>query len=261
MFMRSVLFVCVLCCSIPHSSKSPAQEKLWRDPEAALREDPDFGLQGEYASDSMGAQVIALGDGKFEIYLLKGGLPGAGWEPGMERTKLTGKREGNEGICSDTASKLSGKWNREGVTLTFPNGATQSLKKVERCSPSLEAKPPAGGVVLFDGTSTDEWLQGRMENGFLQATGTTTKKRFGDYKLHLEFRTPYKPFARGQKRGNSGVYHSGRWETQILDSFGLDPKDNECGGKSDSDLGRGRQSERARVAGQCSWKHVKAAVS
>ena len=38
------------------------------------------------------------------------------------------------------------------------------------------------------------------------------------------------PAARGQARGNSGVYHSGRWETQVLDSFGLDGRDNECGG-------------------------------
>lgn len=178
----------------------------------------------------MGAQVIALGDGKFEVYLLKGGLPGAGWEPGMERTKLTGKREENEGLCFDASRNPVGKWNREQLKTTSPNGESLTLKRVERRSPSLDARAPANGVMLFDGTSTDEWFQGRIENGFLQATNAATKKRFGDYKLHLEFRTPYKPFARGQKRGNSGVYHSGRWETQILDSFGLEPKDNECGG-------------------------------
>ena len=70
-------------------------------------------MQGEYASDSIGAQVIALGDGKFEVYLLKGGLPGAGWETGMERTKLTGKREENEGLCFDASRNPVGKWNRE----------------------------------------------------------------------------------------------------------------------------------------------------
>ena len=66
--------------------------------------------------------------------------------------------------------------------------------------------------------------------GFLQASDAITKQRFGGYTLHLEFRTPYMPAARGQGRGNSGVYHSGRWETQVLDSFGLDGRDNECGG-------------------------------
>ena len=38
------------------------------------------------------------------------------------------------------------------------------------------------------------------------------------------------PKARGQGGGNSGVYYAGRWETQILDSFGLDSRDNHCGG-------------------------------
>jgi hypothetical protein len=64
----------------------------------------------------------------------------------------------------------------------------------------------------------------------LAASGAQSKATFGDHSLHLEFRTPFMPKSRGQARGNSGMYVQSRYEVQVLDSFGLEGKDNECGG-------------------------------
>jgi Domain of Unknown Function (DUF1080) len=89
-------------------------------------------------------------------------------------------------------------------------------------------------VVLFDGTNTDAFNRGRLdkENGILNTDGNdiTTKQKFMNYTVHCEFMLPYRPDARGQGRGNSGFYMVNLYEVQILDSFGLDGKNNECGG-------------------------------
>jgi hypothetical protein len=58
----------------------------------------------------------------------------------------------------------------------------------------------------------------------------TSKQKFGNCQVHLEFRTPFQLTASGQGRGNSGCYLQGRYEVQVLDSFGLEGLDNECGG-------------------------------
>ena len=60
--------------------------------------------------------------------------------------------------------------------------------------------------------------------------GIISKRTFTDHKLHVEFRTPFEPKKRGQGRGNSGVYLQGRYEVQVLDSYGLEGRSNECGG-------------------------------
>ncbi len=122
----------------------------------------------------------------------------------------------------------------DGKTISVKGGDGQEvakLTKVLRESPTLGATPPAGAKVLFDGTSADEFENGKLVDGeYLGATNCASKLKLGDHKMHIEFRTPFMPQARGQGRGNSGVYVQGRYEVQVLDSFGLEGKNNECGG-------------------------------
>jgi hypothetical protein len=105
-----------------------------------------------------------------------------------------------------------------------------ALPKVERKSPTLGEKPPAGAIVLFDGSSTDHFPGAKQTDDGLLIPAATSKEKFGAHKLHLEFLLPYMPKSREQGRGNSGVYVQGRYEVQVLDSFGLEGRDNECGG-------------------------------
>ncbi len=115
------------------------------------------------------------------------------------------------------------------------------LRRIQRLSPTLGLKPPPGAVVLFDGTSLAAWrprdpnareVRWKLVDGAMEVHGgdIISREKFGDVRLHLEFQLPYLPEARGQGRANSGVYLQGRYEVQVLDSYGLEGEDNECGG-------------------------------
>ncbi|WP_231744034.1 family 16 glycoside hydrolase [Stieleria neptunia] len=172
------------------------------------RTDPDFTVQGEYTGDHRSMQVIAVGDGEFEIIVYDVALDRIAGSANPPR-----RLDGDEDTVADLADSLE-------------------LERVERTPPSRGATPPPDAIVLFDGSqeSLAQWNGGVLsEDGLLQQ-GTETKQSFRDYTLHLEFRTPWMPEASGQARGNSGVYHQGRYETQILDSFGLSGAANETGG-------------------------------
>ncbi|HZE96914.1 MAG TPA: family 16 glycoside hydrolase [Planctomycetota bacterium] len=196
------------------------------DPEKA---GPDYRIQGEYANGSTGAQVVALGDDKFDVYILAGGLPGAGWDE-KTKTRASAKTEGGK-------TTVSGDWAGEIADGVLSGAGDVQLKRVVRTSPTMGAKAPEGAVVLFDGTSGEEILAGgkpaKVVDGVIWASGTGgffSKRKFGSIKLHVEFMLSYMPYARGQGRSNSGVYPAGRHECQVLDSFGLKGENNECGG-------------------------------
>lgn len=233
--MRSLAASCVLAIVV---GVVPAQDKAkpttppvkarpkpeaFTDPAKA---GPDFLIQGEYRGPNTGAQVIADGDGTFTLRLFAGGLPGDGWDGSPTLRFKAQSRQGTVKFLGHDAE----------VTVTdrkmtiVKGGQSTLLERVERTSPTAGQAPPAGATVLFDGASAEKWVNGKIVEDNLLRWGTTSKAEFGDMTLHLEFRLPFMPKARGQDRGNSGVYVQGRYEVQILDSFGLDGKDNECGG-------------------------------
>ena len=219
--------------SPPRMKADPAREAI-TDPAQA---DGDFAVQGEYLGpalpgaedcEHLGLQVIALGRGRFQAVLLRGGLPGAGWDR-QTKTRLSGQWE--DGIVSLAGSQYAARVAPcEALVRDARGSEAGRLRKIHRISATQDAPPPCGALRLFDGTHTDCFEKGGMDAEGLLRVGAVTKMPVGDFRMHLEFRTPYMPLARGQGRGNSGIYIQQRYEVQILDSFGLEGEDNECGG-------------------------------
>jgi len=96
---------------------------------------------------------------------------------------------------------------------------------------SWTVPPPADAVVLFGGTDLSRWKKTgggaagwKIENGYMEVVpgtgGIETNDAFGDAQLHVEWSSPSPAVGEGQDRGNSGVFLMGRYEVQVLDSYG-----------------------------------------
>jgi 3-keto-disaccharide hydrolase len=100
-------------------------------------------------------------------------------------------------------------------------------------------EPPSDALILFDGKDLSQWIVAagrgaaagaaapsaagwKVENGYMEVTpgvgGLTSKERFKDFQLHVEFASPAIPLGVSQYRGNSGISIGGR-EIQILDNY------------------------------------------
>ena len=238
-----------------------AANGLWTSPEDSTLP-IDFKIQGEYIGETssgkkIGAQIIALDKGYFQAVLLPGGLPGAGWD-GKNKSLLSGSLDGK--VAKFTEAKGNRKYLAKGAnefsaTRNFPptghlpsslivngkviegqynGGDSFRLESIARISKSIGKNPPKNAIILFDGNNKNEWIGGRVDTKtkLLNTDGKDikTKRKFSNYSMHVEFMLPYKPAGRGQKRGNSGFYQVDHYEVQILDSFGLEGLNNECGG-------------------------------
>ena len=252
---RSTLILVVLLAAVCASS---AEEKKKADPYMG-----DWKGKVELADGSKvdaAVRMIALGDGRYRARMFSNFITREDVDAEMTGTfrndhlqmidvPLT---ESNIVSYSDDGfvvggSFANGKFAEGKLTGTIKGkrSGTFELQQRSFTSATLGMKPPTEAIVLFDGGSLDHWTKRvkpeqeaqpaawKIADCELEVNGTgdiMTKETFGDHMLHLEFRTPFMPYASGQGRGNSGVYLQARYELQVLDSYGLDGADNECGG-------------------------------
>ena len=155
------------------------------------------------------AQVVPTADGKYQANLLK-----------------AFDTENNLIVTLQGAASADGvEFSGDGWTGAIKNSHFAGskgdqkfdLQHITRHSPTEGAKPPTGAVVLFDGSNLDAWAKkaGKdwlaedgpakwklVEGGAVEVVTDTdcliTHKKFGDCRVHVEFRTLGKP-------SNSGV--------------------------------------------------------
>lgn len=133
------------------------------------------------------------------------------------------------------------------VTAVFAAAAGSSAQSTPPCPqhsrtcpapPVIDAGPagapvaaPSDAVILFDGKTLSEWRSGdgsparwTVRSGYMEVAagtgGIVTVRQFGDVHLHVEWASPNPPKGSDQDRGNSGVFLMGRYEVQVLDSYG-----------------------------------------
>jgi hypothetical protein len=121
-------------------------------------------------------------------------------------------------------------------------------KLTEIYDPALEPKvvtpgatcndAPSDAIILFNGTNQNEWVSAKdhtspsdwvISNGELTVNKTAgtiqTKRKFGNYQLHVEWKIPVDIAGEGQERGNSGVFLADPgpgekgYELQVLDNY------------------------------------------
>ena len=216
----------------------------------------DYQAQGEYLFQKgdmrFAVQVIARGAGKFELVGYPGGFPGEGWIAKKVKVFYSGTREGNvvtmpctgfqmgaesENILPVPEGKVGSKAvlyiAEKRIDFVAPDGGTRSANKIDRPNSALGTAAPEGAFVVFDGKTIN------LKDGYrLNEEAGTVWSEFCSkpfepnkaYRLHVEFQLSYMPYSSSQGRSNSGVYVAEAYECQVLDSFGLVGRNNECSG-------------------------------
>ncbi len=150
---------------------------------------------------------------------------------------LSNAQENPVGKSIKIAPEMTERWDPKPPVVAPGNSTTDGI-----------VSPPSDAIVLFDGTGLAEWegapdskvlVEGKDMSKFVSSAGKDaewtvadgvltvnkaagdiqTKRTFGDFQLHIEWRIPEGIHGEGQVRGNSGVFLQGVYELQILDSY------------------------------------------
>lgn len=118
---------------------------------------------------------------------------------------------------------------------TKPEETEYYEPKVPVVTPAKKNAPPSDAIVLFDGSSLDNWISAKdttsaapwhlNKDGSMTVADKTgnirTKQKFGNMQLHVEWRSPLPVQRDNQNRGNSGIFLNGSllhgYEIQVLD--------------------------------------------
>lgn len=140
-----------------------------------------------------------------------------------QQMKKPGYRTSPTGY-SDTPVITGQKWKVHDIDRPRPQSVTPGQQLGE---------PPSDAIILLDGKNLDQWTfntkkkdaptSWKLENGYMEVVpgaGTaSTKEKFGDMQLHIEWSAPTELSGDSQWRANSGVLIMGRYEIQVLDSW------------------------------------------
>lgn len=193
-------------------------------------------LQGEYIGSisswggNWGGQIIVGKNSSYELSLMKGGLPGDGYEGNSPARKIQFLIDSN-GDTKELSMLDFSVSIKNGSLDILDSGGNKlgSLSKVTRASTTLGTKPPANAVILFSSGGINNFEGSSVDETGLLLGGGRSKEQFGDFHLHIEFLVSFLPDKTGQSRANSGIFLPNGLELQILDSFGLPGDNRDCG--------------------------------
>jgi hypothetical protein len=182
---------------------------------------PDLVMGDWQGAGGCVAQVFPTEDGKYQANVFK-----QFDEPDAKPVAI---------LKGDSAALSGDGWSGAiagGHFKASKGGESFDLQHVTRTPPTLGAPPPKGAAVLFDGHNLDAWARKKgkewltedgpaqwklVEGGAVEVVPATdciiTRRKFGDCKIHVEFRTLGVP-------SNSGVYLQTRYEVNINETYG-----------------------------------------